>query len=131
MTATALVVVATVIAEDLNLGVAGATVPAPAGGSVNGNQINLSTLCNGVYLKQAIASLNTQFGGPVSQNYTVPGAAIGDMVLATLDGGLTPPQVVITGQVTAPNTVQVSFYDPLGPGVIPACNIRVLCFRLP
>lgn len=118
------------VAEDLDVGVARVEVPAPSGGYVVGNQINLSTFAityRASWTPGTIAS-----GSAASTLVTVPGAALGFPVLAAFSGDLASDSWRLDARVSAANTVLVQLWNETGSSAsINAATLTVLVFPIP
>lgn len=117
------------VAEDLDVGVSRVEVPAPSGGYVVGNQINLSTFA---ILSQSSWTPGTVAAGSYqSTSVTVDGASLGAPCLASLTVGLAVG-LYITAQVSAANTVAVAVHNATGSDVVVnASTLSVLVFPIP
>ena len=118
-----------VIAEDLDIGVSRVEVPAPSGGYVVGNQINLSSF--GILNQSSWTPGTIAVGASSAVSITVPGAAPGFPVLGSLSIG-TPVGLILTCQVVSANTVYASLTNTLtNPVVVSATLINVIVFPIP
>jgi len=117
------------VSEDLDVGVSRVEVPAPSGGYVVGNQINLSTFA---ILYQASWTPGTVAAGSYqSTSVAVDGASLGSPCLASLTVGLAVG-LFITAQVSAANTVAVAVHNAtVGDVVVNASTLSVLVFPIP
>lgn len=119
-----------VVAEDLDVGVARVEVPAPSGGYVVGNQINLSTLAmlyQGSWTPGTVAA-----AGLATTSVTVAGAALGFPVLVGLSSLSGSDAYELVGRVSAANTVTVDLYNnTVGSVAFSAGTLSVLVFPIP
>jgi hypothetical protein len=129
------VIVETLCAEDLELGTGDTTKTHPAGGTLNGHQISLSSLSlagpGGNATKLTVGADNVITTQSTAQvTVTVPGAALGDMVLAACDG-IATKTLLFSAVVSALNTVTITIYNPSSnPITLTAGHIwTVLVFR--
>jgi hypothetical protein len=129
------VIVETLMAQDLELGVGLASKTHPAGGTLNGHQISLSTLstvgASGVANSKAwdLSTVGIDINGYVTTTIEVPGAALGDMVLVSLDT-LSTSACLVSAHVSDLNTVTVVLYNPTTAKVYPASGtLRALVFK--
>lgn len=128
------VIVETLMAEDLELGVGDTTKTHPAGGSLNGHQISISTLSlAGAAGLAATKTWDLSAGiGIGSQAFTtieVPGAEKGDMVLASYKG-IGTSALVMSAHVSDVNTVTVVLSNMTSALVTPAIDtLAVLVFK--
>lgn len=129
------VIVETLMAQDLELGTGTTSKTHPAGGTLNGHQISLSTLsvvgASGVANSKTwdLSTSGVDIGGYVSTTLEVPGAAVGDMVLVSLDT-LSTSACLITAHISDLNTVTVVIYNPTASKVYPASGtLRALVFK--
>lgn len=137
------VIVETLMAEDLELGYSTTSKTHPGGGTLNGNQICLSTFS--LAGAAGLAKTKAWTTDPVtiaSKGYAyttieVPGAAVGDKVLASYSG-MTYDTVdnrrdllMLSAQVTDTNTVTVVVFNPTDAQVTPvtAGTLSVLVFK--
>lgn len=117
------------VAEDLDVGVARVEVPAPSGGYVIGNQINLSTFA--IYNTRSWTPGTVADGGISGVLATANGAAVGSPCLASITTGL-PTGCFLTAQVSSANTVTVTLHNESGSQiVVNATTLRVLVFPVP
>lgn len=97
--------------EDLNAGVGTAQKRNPAGGLLTGTQVGIHSLGVG----QASVSQTWDPGsvtslGTVTTTVTVTGASLGDYVETSFS--LSRQGLLISGEVTAANTVTVTLFNP-------------------
>lgn len=113
--------------EDLNVGTGTTTVTSPTGGTLAGTQIGLHSL--GVGQASATATVSPgqiAIGSYYSTTIVVPGATVGDFVVASHDKIL-DSALVISAHVSAADTVRVVFYNPTASPITPASGtIKVL-----
>lgn len=117
------------VAEDLDVGVARVEVPAPSGGYVVGNQINLGTLAQ-IYQGSWTPGTITA-SGHATTSVTVTGAALGYPVVVALSSLTGTDAYLLTGRVSSANTVTVDLYNyTVGTVVISAGTLSVLVFPI-
>jgi hypothetical protein len=109
------VIIETWCAEDLEYGIGTTTKTHPAGGVLNGHQISLSTLslagAAGSASRTVIGADNVIAAAGSSQvTVSVPGAALGDIVLASCDG-VGASALLVSATVSAINTVTITVYN--------------------
>lgn len=127
-----MIVVETLMAEDLELGIGSTSKTHQSGGVLQGHQISLSTLslagAAGVGTTDTWDPSNIVNGGSVSTTIAVPGAALGDQVLwsFSLDlAGLIP-----FAYVSAANVVTIGLANLSGAPVdLASGTAKVLVFR--
>ncbi len=120
-----------VVQEDLNVGTdTGVSITAPDGGSLTGTQIGAHSFAVGqiawtaTWNPSAIAA-----GSYESTDVTVPGAAVGDFVLASLDTIVTN-DMILAGHVSAANNVRVVLFNPtVGSVNLASGTLSVLVFK--
>jgi hypothetical protein len=136
------VIVETLMAEDLELGKAATTKTHPGGGTLNGTQISLSTFSlagtAGVANTKAWTTDPTTIAskGYASTTIEVPGAALGDKVLASYEGMVYDTVdnrrdlLMLSAQVTDTNTVTAVLFNPTDAQITPAAaaTLSVLVF---
>jgi hypothetical protein len=120
------------LANDLSVGVDQVETPAPGGGTMIGDQINLTTFA---FFKQPGTGASkegkalTPDSVPANSStnpatVTVVGAKKGDMVLATYNGaGYLTSALQIYGKVTADDTVAIFFFNPTALTVNPGSGV--------
>jgi hypothetical protein len=128
------IIVETWMAEDLATGTQPVNRTHASGGNLPGHQISLSSFslagASGTATSQAWSDLTTINPGSFqSKDVTVPGASLGDFVLASLD--LDTQDMLFTYQVTADNTVTCTLYNPTTAAITLAATgtLRVLVFE--
>jgi len=120
-----------VVQEDLNVGTtASVEVANPAGGSLLGTQIGLHSFAVGQVAYTATWDLSSiASAGYEAKSITVPGAAVGDFVLASHNKILTD-DLMISGNVSATDTVQVIIFNPSAGDVdLDSGTLSVLVFK--
>jgi len=129
------VIVETLMAQDLEFGVSTTSKTHPAGGTLNGHQISLSTLstvgASGVAASKTwdLSTVGVDIGGYATTTIDVPGAEFGDMVIPSLTT-LATNAVLISGHVSEANIVRVVVFNPTAAKVYPASGtLRVLAFK--
>lgn len=128
------VIVETLMAQDLELGTGTTVKTHPAGGTLNGHQISLSTFSlagasgTATSASWTPSSLTIVTGDQVSTTITVPGALPGDKVLASFTGMTSA--LMISAHVSSANTVTVIVANMSGSTLTVAAGIlSVLVFR--
>lgn len=123
------------MAEDLELGTGTTTKTHPAGGTLNGYQISLSTLstvgASGTAANKSwdLSTAGIDVGGYATTTIEVPGAAVGDVALASYDTMSTNP-LVLSAHVSDANTVTIVLANLTPAKVYPATGtLRVLVFK--
>jgi hypothetical protein len=120
---------ARVVQEDLNVGADLTTKRNPAGGTLTATQVGIHTFAVGqlaVYTTWAPGEVTA--GGTVSDTISVPGAALGDFVLAAFGASL--QGMAISGYVQADNEVIVVIANNTGTMVTLTSNsVAVLVFK--
>lgn len=127
------IVVESWAAEDLDLGVGDVNKTGPSGGTLASHQVSLSTFSTvgaaGVAVTATWDPASISVGGSTSTSITVPGAAIGDKVLASLSTMVTN-DIVISAHVSAANTVRVVLFNPSAAAVdLASGTLSVLVFK--
>lgn len=120
-----------VVQEDLNVGTSsGVSVTAPSGGTLTGTQIGVHSFSVGqvawtaTWNPSAIAA-----AGYESTNVTVPGAAVGDFVMVSLDAIVTN-DMIISGHVSAADNVRVVLFNPTAGSInLSSGTLSVLVFK--
>lgn len=102
-----------VVQEDLNTGTAtDVSVSAPAGGTLTGTQVGIHSFSVGqISWTELWNPASIAAGGYESEDVTVPGAAIGDFVIAKLSTMLTN-DMMLSAHVSATDTVRVVLFNP-------------------
>ena len=127
-----MIIVETVMAQDLDTGTGEVNKTHPSGGSLPGHQISLSTLST----KGAAGTGDTTTWDPgaiasasfASKDITVTGAALLDFALASFS--LDVQDLQLDAQVTAANTVTVTLYNNTGGSVnLASGTVKVLVFK--
>lgn len=120
-----------VVQEDLNVGTtATAEVANPAGGTLLGTQIGLHSFALGQVAYTATWDPSTITSSSYeAKSITVPGAAVGDFVLASHNKILTN-DLMISGNVSAADTVQILIFNPSAGDVdLDSGTLYVLVFK--
>jgi hypothetical protein len=133
------VVIETLMAEDLELGISPTTKTHPSGGTLNGTQISLSTfsLCAASGYAPVVAwdPGTIASGSQAVKEIDAPGAASGDKVLAALttlnDTDCAPNgELLISAHVSSDNHVTVILANLTGVAVtVQPGTLSVLVFR--
>lgn len=127
-----MIVVEKLMAQDLEYGVGTTSKTHASGGTLNGHQISLSSFAvggpSGSATTQAWDPDEVASGGSVSTTVSVPGAALGDFVLASYSLDL--QGLSLSAYVSSSNTVTILIYNLSGASVdLGSGAIRVLVFR--
>lgn len=120
-----------VVQEDLNVGTsADVSVTNPGGGTLTGTQIGIHSVAVGqVAFTETWNPASIAAGSYEAQDVTVPGAAVGDYVLATHSAILTD-DLMISGHVSAADTVTAILFNPTSSPVnIGSGTLGVLVFK--
>lgn len=95
-----------ILTQDLNLGVGAATKTNPGGGLLTGTQVGIHSLAvGGMSVTGTWDPGSVSAGSKVSTTITVPGASLGDFVLASFSLDL--QELALTASVSSDNTVEV------------------------
>jgi len=128
------IVTGTLAEQDLDWGLAVVEKVHPSGGTLNENQINLTSLSTRMGLNNS-ADTKTWDPGAVATNsststtVTVNGASLGDFVMVSFSLSLGGLQ--LSAYVSATNTVTVTLYNNTGGSVnLASGTIRVLVFKV-
>src|SRR5512139_1445842 len=101
-----------IVQEDLNVGTSTATITNPTGGSLTGTQIGIHSVAVGqVAFTETFDAGSIAAAGYEAEDITVPGAAVGDFVMASLTTMLTN-DMMLTAHVSAADTVKVILFNP-------------------
>lgn len=109
-----------VVQEDLNVGTSTVKVTNPGGGLLVSTQIGVHSVAVG-----QVAWTQTWAPGTIltlsyaETDVTVPGAAVGDFVLASLTTMLTN-DLMLSGHVSAADTVHVILFNPTSGSLAPS-----------
>ena len=117
--------------EDLNVGTStGVSVTAPDGGSLSGTQIGIHSVAVGqVAWTDTWNPASIAAGSYEDMDVTVPGAAVGDFVMASLASMVTNA-LMISGHVSAADTVKVVLFNPTVGAINPGeGTLNVLVFK--
>lgn len=101
-----------VVQEDLNVGTSTTTVTNPGGGTLTGTQIGIHSFAQGqiahtkAWAPSTITTLSYK-----DEDVSVPGAVVGDFVLASFTTMLTNA-LMISAHVSAADTVKVVLFNP-------------------
>lgn len=119
-----------IVTEDLDVGVSRVEVPAPSGGYVVGNQVNIgafATMYQGSWTPGTVAAADL-----ATTSVTVPGAVPGFPVLVGLTSLTGTNAYVLVGRVSSPNVVTVDLYnETASPVAFSAGTLSVLVFPIP
>jgi hypothetical protein len=120
-----------VVQEDLNVGTSSAvTVTNPGGGTLTGTQIGIHSVAMGqVSFSETWNPASIAAAGYESEDITVPGAAVGDFVLASLSTMVTN-DMMLSGHVSAADTVKVILFNPTASPInLDEGTLSVLVFK--
>lgn len=120
-----------VVQEDLNVGTSAAvTVTNPGGGSLTGTQIGIHSVAVGqVAWTMTWNPASIAAGSYEGKTITVPGAAVGDFVIASLSTMLTN-DMMISGHVRAADSVRVILFNPTAAPInLGSGTVSVLVFK--
>jgi hypothetical protein len=120
-----------VVQEDLNVGTSAAvTVTNPGGGSITGTQVNLASFAVGqIAFSETWDPGSIAAGSYEAEDVTVPGAAVGDYVMVSLNTMLTN-DMMIGGHVSAADTVKVILFNPTAGAIdVGSGTLSVLVFK--
>jgi hypothetical protein len=120
-----------VVQEDLNVGTSAAvTVTNPGGGTLTGTQIGIHSVAVGqVSFSETWNPASIAAAGYESEDITVPGAAVGDFVLASLSTMVTN-DMMLSGHVSAADTVKVILFNPTASPInLDEGTLSVLVFK--
>lgn len=117
------------VEEDLNVGTDSTWVNAPGGGELRSTQLGIHTFARGQKQYSAAwtpGSITARRS--VSTTVTVPDATAGDLVMASMTS-MTTKDLVISGHVSAANTVKVEIFNPTAAALtVAAGTVNVLVF---
>jgi len=119
-----------VVQEDLNVGTSTASVSTPDGGSLTGTQIGIHSLAVGQISQTELWNpASIAAGSYESEDVVVPGAAVGDYVLAKLST-MGTDDLMISGHVSVADTVRVVLFNPTAGAVnVAEGTLGVLVFK--
>ena len=119
-----------VVQEDLNVGITTVTVTNPTGGSLTGTQIGIHSVAVGqVAWTETWDPGSIAAAGYEAEDVTVPGAAVGDFVIAPLTTLLTN-DMMLTAHVSAADTVKVILFNPTAGAIdIGEGTLAVIVFK--
>lgn len=119
-----------VVQEDLNVGITTVSVTNPTGGSMTGTLIGIHSVAVGqvawteTWNPGAIAA-----AGYEAEDVTVPGAAVGDFVMASLTTMVTN-DMMLTAHVSAADTVKVILFNPTAGSIdLGSGTLAVIVFK--
>lgn len=119
-----------VVQEDLNVGITTVSVTNPTGGSMTGTLIGIHSVAVGqvawteTWNPGAIAA-----AGYEAEDVTVPGAAVGDFVMASLTTMVTN-DMMLTAHVSAADTVKVVLFNPTSGSIdLGSGTLAVIVFK--
>ena len=119
-----------VVQEDLNVGTTTTTVTAPSGGSLAATKIGIHSVAVGqVKWSETWNPASIATAGYESEDVTVPGAAVGDYVMVSLNTMLTN-DMMISGHVSAADTVKCILFNPTAGAIdLGSGTLSVLVFK--
>lgn len=119
-----------VVQEDLNVGITTVTVTNPTGGSLTGTQIGIHSVAVGqVAWTEAWDPGSIAAAGYEAEDVTVPGAAVGDFVMASLTTMVTN-DMMLTAHVSAADTVKVILFNPTAGAIdLGSGTLAVIVFK--
>lgn len=127
------IIVETLCAEDLDLGVSSTTKTHAGGGTLNGTEISLSTLSIAGAAGYATTATwdpgSVAVGGSTSTSVSVPGAVVGDKVHVS-HSSLGANDIMISGHVSAADTVRVVLFNPSAAAIdLASGTLSILVFH--
>lgn len=119
-----------VVQEDLNVGITTVTVTNPTGGSLTGTQIGIHSVAVGqVAWTETWDPGSIAAAGYEAEDVTVPGAAVGDFVMASLTTMVTN-DMMLTAHVSAADTVKVILFNPTAGSIdLGSGTLAVIVFK--
>ena len=120
-----------IVQEDLNTGTSAAvSVTSPSGGTLTGTQIGLHSFAVGqIAQSETWNPASIAAGSYESEDVTVPGAAVGDYVMVSLNTMLTN-DMMISGHVSAADTVKCILFNPTAGAInVAEGTLSVLVFK--
>lgn len=119
-----------VVQEDLNVGISTVTVTNPTGGSLTGTQIGIHSVAVGqVAWTETWNPGSIAAAGYEAEDVTVPGAAVGDFVMASLTTMVTN-DMMLTAHVSAADTVKVILFNPTAGAIdLGSGTLAVIVFK--
>lgn len=119
-----------IVQEDLNVGTSTASVTTPDGGSLTGTQVGIHSLAVGQISQTELWNpASIAAGSYESEDVVVPGAAVGDYVLAKLST-IGTDDLMISGHVSTDDTVRVILFNPTAAAVnVAEGTLGVLVFK--
>lgn len=119
-----------IVQEDLDVGTSTVTVTNPSGGSLTGTQIGIHSVAVGqvgwtvTWDPGSIAA-----AGYEAEDVTVPGAAVGDFVMASLTTMVTN-DMMLTAHVSGADTVKVILFNPTAGAIdVDEGTLAVIVFK--
>ena len=119
------------VQEDLTLGTTdGVNVTQPDGGVMSGTKIGIHTVAVGQLARFKVWNpASIAAAGYESTSIAVPGASVGDFVMASLDTMVTN-DMQLTGHVSAADTVRVVLFNPTAGSInLASGTLQVLVFK--
>jgi len=128
-----MIIVETLAAEDLDLGIASVQKTAQQGGVMNGHQISLSTFsivgAAGIVYSESYSVPVLASGSSFGKTVAISGATPGDFVMAS-HSGLGDEDILVSAHVSAAGTVRVTFGNISGVQVGGGAGIlKVMVFK--
>lgn len=115
--------------EDLNIGIGVTSKRNPAGGILVATQVGIHSLAVGqiavtlVWNPASVGSLAV-----ITTTVTVPGAALGDLVLASFSLDLAG--LILSYNVSSTNTVTITLFNPTAAAIdLASGTVKVLVFK--
>lgn len=120
-----------VVQEDLDVGTSAAvSVTNPGGGTLTGTQIGLHSFAVGqIAWSETWDAASIAAGSYEAEDVMVPGAAVGDYVMVSLNTMVTN-DMMISGHVSAADTVKVILFNPTSGAIdLGSGTLSVLVFK--
>lgn len=120
-----------VVQEDLDVGTSAAvSVTNPGGGTLTGTQIGLHSFAVGqIAWSETWDAASIAAGSYEAEDVTVPGAAVDDYVMVSLNTMVTN-DMMISGHVSAADTVKVILFNPTSGAIdLASGTLSVLVFK--
>lgn len=119
-----------IVQEDLDVGTSTVTVTNPSGGSLTGTQIGIHSVAVGqVAWTETWDPGSIAAAGYEAEDVTVPGAAVGDFVMASLTTMVTN-DMTLTAHVSAADTVKVILFNPTAGAIdLGSGTLAVIVFK--
>lgn len=119
-----------IVQEDLDVGTSTVTVTNPTGGSLTGTQIGIHSVAVGqVAWTETFDAGSIAAAGYEAEDVTVPGAAVGDFVMASLTT-MGTNDMMLTAHVSAADTVKVVLFNPTSGAIdLGSGTLAVIVFK--